>query len=103
MKIIATLTAYHSKIDRNGNTYWAFTYLCNETGKTACGTVSGGESNISSIIYEMNGGQWKHPADHAFTVVELPIREFNRMVKPWKHAGCTGEELCAFVEKELSK
>lgn len=99
--IIASLKCYNSRADIYGNRYFAFRYLDHETGKVACGTVSGGESNIRSMMYEFNGGQWKE--NFHFTTNELPIREYNRMVKGWPHAGCRPEDLAAFVKRELAK
>ena len=99
MQIKAHITIYHSKIDRNGNTYWAFTYTDNMTGKSASGTVCGGESNVLQLRNGPDG--WDEGI--TYHVDRLPIREFNRLVKGWKHAGCTGEELRTFVANELAK
>lgn len=100
--IIATLTAINSRRDVYGNCYWAFTYLDHATGKTVRGTISGGESNVRSIMFELNGGKWEG-VDIAFQVNELPIREFNRLTKGWAYAGCTPKELAAFIRAELTK
>lgn len=100
--IIAALTAINSRRDSFGNCYWAFTYTDHQTGKTVQGTVSGGESNVRSIMHELNGGNWE-PRNVAFNTRELPIREFNRLTKGWSYAGCTGTELVAFIRRELAK
>lgn len=99
--LVATLTAINSRIDRNGNCYWAFTFVDHATGKTVCGKVSGGESNIRSIIFELNGGSWE-PRNVQFLTQELPIREFNKLTKKWAYGGCTGKELVEYVHENLA-
>ena len=99
MKIKAILEAINSKRDRNGNCYYFMRYTDIKSGKTVYGTISGGESNIYSVI-RAKGLESK---EVYFSTVELPIREFNREVKNMEYAGCRGEEIVNFIDKELSK
>lgn len=101
MKIKHILTAHHSRRDIYGNCYWFFTYTSTENGKTVRGKVSGSESNIRSIILELNGGEWSENAH--FNVEEMPIREFNRAAKNLKYAGCTPDQLVEFIRGEMKK
>lgn len=98
---VASLNCFNSRCDTFGNCYYAFVWTDNATGRTVCGTISGGESNVRSILYHMNGGNWE-PRNVFFTSTELPIREYNRAVKGWPYAGCTGDELAAFIRKGLA-
>lgn len=100
MKIIASLTAYSSRMDSNGNRYWGFIFTDNETGKQVCGMISGGESNIDSIRYEWNGKKWVNNITREN--IELPIRKFNNLTRNWSYAGCTGEDLVAYIKKGLA-
>ncbi len=98
MKIKFIIHAINSRRDFYGNCYWAFIYTDCKTGKMVKGKVSGGSSNVRSIAYAENK-RWVN--NFQFIETELPIREFNRHVKGWKYAGCTGEELLAFIRAEL--
>lgn len=102
MQYIATLEAIHSRRDTYGNCYWAFRYTCHETGKTIVGTISGGESNINAIRYGWLGADGWNPHIMARTT-ELPIREFNRLVKGWEYAGCSPDSLKSFITFRLTK
>jgi hypothetical protein len=95
--IQAILECFNSKRDRNGNCYWAFRWTDTQTGESVAGQVSGGESNVGSIMYGM--GLTCETCHHTRT--EMGIRDFNRMVKTWPYAGCTKEELAHFVRKGL--
>jgi hypothetical protein len=98
MQIKAVLEALYSKRDRNGNCYWAFRYTDAAAGKQACGTVSGGESNV----YSIKRGMGFESGEVYFSVNEMPIREFSRLTKSWKHAGCTAEDLAKYVRESLA-
>lgn len=98
--ITGILECLNSKRDRAGNCYFAFVYADAASGKTARGTICGGESNVRQIMYELNGGSWDPRSVH-YTSSELPIREFERLTKEWAHAGCTGPELVAFIRQQL--
>lgn len=99
---VATLETLNSRPDNAGNRYFAFVYTDHTTGRTARGTVCGGESNVRQILFELNGGSWE-PRNVLTTARELPIREYNRTIKGWPYAGCTGPQLAAFVRAELAK
>ena len=98
MPIKAILESLYSKRDRNGNTYWAFRWTDVITGTKVVGTVSGGESNISCIVREM-GLDWE--SCH-YTLTEMPIREFNRLTKEWKYAGCPPAELAKYIRDAIA-
>ena len=102
LEIVATLEAHYSTADKYGNCYWALRFIDHKTGKQVEGTVSGGESNINSILYHWNNpNSWDRSI--RFTVVEHKIREFNRLTKDWPYAGCSSEDLAAFVRKQLEQ
>jgi hypothetical protein len=100
-KFVANLACFNSKADAAENCYYAFTWTDNGTGKTVGGKISGGESNVRGIMFEMNGGSWE-PHNVFFTTSELPIREFNRAVKGWNYAGCRPADLVEFIKKGLA-
>lgn len=86
----ATVHIYHSRRDTYGNVYWAMVYVDHMSGKRVAGTISGGRSDIT----------WAFPtAYHCDT--ELPIRKFNKTTSGWGYAGCTCEQLQAYVQKGL--
>lgn len=100
-KIEHIITAIHSKRDRNGNVYWAFRYTEVETGKQVEATHSGGEGNLRGISYKMNGGNFE-PRNTYFDVVEMPIREFDRLTKAWPYGGCAPEDMVKFIRERLA-
>src|SRR5258706_15420405 len=78
MPIKVILESLYSKRDRNGNCYWAFRYTDTATGKQVVGNISGGESNIRSMLRPLGlDSETVHS-----TITEIPIREFNRLTKP---------------------
>ena len=102
MKIFASLEAHYSKRDSYGNCYWALRFVDHETGREVVGTISGGESNIYGIKRcwgRVDG--WDEGIQ--FSTVEHPIREFNRLTKTWSYAGCTPEDLAAWIKAQLAK
>jgi hypothetical protein len=98
MEIKGFLEIINSKRDVYGNCYYAFRYADADTGKEVCGTISGGESNVyaakrylfedSNMIRAIN--------------TELKIREFNRLTKTWKYAGCPPEEIADFIKRGIN-
>lgn len=94
-----TLEAINSKADVYGDRYWAFVYSDGE--HTVNATISGGLSNIQSVPYELNGGSYE-PRDYYFTHSELPIRQFNKLVKGWNYAGCAPADLAKYIQAHLS-
>ena len=95
--IKAILTCYNSKCDLNGNRYWAFSWVATKSGKQANGQVSGGESNISAIVHSM-GLDW---SEVYYTRQELGKREFRALTGAWDYAGCSPDDLAAFIKKQL--
>ena len=100
-RITGILEAINSRRDRYGNCYWALRYTDVKTGKTVCGTVSGGESNINAIRRYWSGDYWDHSVK--FETRELGIREFSRLTKDWAYAGCGPEDLAAFIKAKLAE
>lgn len=89
-KIKYTLEILNSKSDIYGNRYFAMVVTRTSDGATAHGNISGGESNCTSAIMNLSGGEWGH---FTYTRSELPIREFKRMTKYWPYLGCTPKEI----------
>jgi hypothetical protein len=97
--IKAVLQSIYSKRDRNGNCYWSFRFTDTATGKSVEGTISGGESNVRSMLGPLGlSGEEVHSS-----TIELPIREWNRLTKEFRYAGCSAEQLASFVRLELAK
>ena len=100
MKYTATINVINSKVDRHGNCYWAFTFVCHETGNRVCATTSGGDSNIRAIARHWNvDDDWDRSI--FFNQQEIGYREFNRLTKDWPYGGCCPDELAAFIRKGL--
>ena len=94
------LEAIYSKPDFAGNCYWAFRYTDLKTGKTVEAKISGSESNIAGIRFEWSKkNEWDRSI--CFDVVPMAIRAFDRLTKGWPYAGCSPEELRAYIKKEL--
>jgi hypothetical protein len=91
-------TIYYSRRDIYGNVYWAMAVERASDGKTAHGTISGGESNCTWALRALAE---KHEAEEKHTVHELPIRQYNRMVKDWPYIGCTDDEIIPNIEKQF--
>lgn len=102
MKIKANLEAIHSLPDINGNSYWAFRYTDNETGKIVNGTISGGESNLSAVPFYMNV-KHEHDPSVNFSVIPMKIRAFNKLTKDWKYFACRSEDIANKIKEELGK
>jgi len=106
MKTNALLVCLNSKIDKNGNCYYAFIYTDNTTEKVVQATISGGESNI----YAIRGacGMVLHGKDGwndgiRFSSEEMPIRKFDQLTKGWEYAGCRPETLAQFIKTKLEE
>lgn len=94
------LTIYNSKRDIYGNCYYAFSFIEYETGKVVQGTISG--NNISMVPYYWTvPNSWDNSKPFIIQEQELKIREFNRLTKSWKYAGCNPKELVTYIKKEL--
>jgi len=96
IKLIAE--GFNSKIDRNGNTYWAFRLADTRSGNVMKGKLGGSQRGalthaLSSMIRSL-GWDW----DNIHLVeTELPIREFNGLVKPWPYSHDVVKEVTAFA------
>jgi hypothetical protein len=97
--IKAIIESVNSKSDMYGNRYFFMRYTDTKSGKTIEGNISGGESNIRSIIREM-GLEY---SDVYFNTIELPIREYNRQSKGLEYAGCRAEEIVKFINTHINQ
>jgi hypothetical protein len=111
MRIIGTLTVINSKRDRNGNCYWAFRFLDHETGREVRGTGDTGSNIESAARWWFNDGAGKvdflkngNSGCQKVNIVrqEIGIRDFNALVKEWPYAGCGGDDVAAWIKKELA-
>ena len=100
--LTARLEIVSSKMDINGNRYWAFSFTDYATGKTVCASISGGHSNISAITFG-----WSEPGEYDRTIEvtcrEMPIRAFNKLTKSFPYAGCTPAQLREWIKAEIAK
>lgn len=102
MKLHSTLEIINSKRDKYGNTQYAFRFTDHETGKTAQGKISGGESNIYGMRMGWTiDGEW----DRGIQVVysELGERKYNALTKDWEYAGCVSDDLRDWTKEKLSE
>lgn len=87
---------YNSRIDRNGNTYWAYVVTDVRSGAYVQSLLGGSaRGNAQHIIREL-GYEW---SDFHLTEHELPIRQFDRMVKGWPHISDGTSLLAAFHDE----
>lgn len=100
--IRGTLEAIYSERDTFGNCYWAIRYTDHATGKVAQGTVSGGESNIYGILRHSDDQRDDWDRSILFRCDSMKKREFRRLTGDWAYAGCTPEDLWAFIQKQLA-
>jgi hypothetical protein len=94
-KILYHAEIVNSKTDVNGNRYFCMIVTRNSDGLRASGIISGGQSYCTYAMRELTGGEWGR---FSYTVVELPIREYNRLVKNMGYIGCTAEEIIASLK-----
>jgi len=99
MEFHSVLEAINSRRDIYGNCYWAFRFTDLATGEVVTGKISGGESNINAIRCNWSGDDWDRGI--RFDKTELGIREFDRLTKNWEYAGCSPEDLAAFIKSRL--
>jgi hypothetical protein len=101
MKLTGSLYAISSIRDTSGNVYWALRYIDHETGKVVEGQVGGNDSNIYGLLFHWNiPNDWDRSV--IFNRIEMPKREFKRLVKKMKYAGCTSEDLAKYIRTELA-
>lgn len=79
MPINGVLTIYHSRRDRYGNVYYAVSLANDRFDVVARGTIAA--DNVNTLECREQLG-WH------IERVEMPIRDYNRMVKKWPHYGC---------------
>lgn len=94
-KIDGCCDIVYSKRDTFGNCYFSFTYTDAKTGYTVSATISGGDSNIRSAMYNLGN---VHSSES-----ELPIREYNRLTKGWLYGGCRPDDIANFVNCALAE
>jgi len=85
----ATVIIYRSRKDMYAKVYWAMVYVDHRSGQFVRGTAV----NRSTIVDAF--------PDACIWDTELPIREFKKATKEWGDAGCTCNELQAYVQKGL--
>lgn len=90
MKILYVLNILHSRPDLYGNRYYSIEVIRTSDGATARGTISGGESNCTYALRLLAEAE---ETQYTSTVTELPIREYNRLVKNWPYMGCTPDQI----------
>ena len=95
MQIKYHIAHYHSKLDLNGNTYWAAQITRNSDGKTIS-LQSDHSSNVNNAVRLLCGDEWGHQTE---TTSSWPIRRFNAWTKTWPYLGCTGKELAAGIKQ----
>jgi hypothetical protein len=98
MMIKGIMEIINSKRDTYGNCYYAFRYTDANSGQEVVGTISGGESNVYAAKRYLAEDANEIRAIYS----ELPIRQFNRLTKDWKHAGCPPEEIARFIKRSLN-
>lgn len=98
-KIKAHVLILKSKIDLNGNSYYACVITRTQDGKMASGQILGGESNVTYAM-RVYFGDWE---SFIYTIQELPIREFNRMTKNMSYIRCTPDEINKNIDKQWDK
>lgn len=90
MRINAFLTIYNSRRDVYGNVYYAVE-LTDEGRTLGHGLISA--DNISTI-------DCRERLLWHIQRQELPIRQYNRMVKDWPYIGCTWNDIEANLQQQ---
>jgi hypothetical protein len=99
MSIEIVAHVINSKMDVNGNCYFVAELTRVSDNAFARGHVDGGSGHLEYALK-----QWFGSWDKILvTEEELPIREFNRMVKNWPYLGCTYDEIKANVLKQWNE
>jgi hypothetical protein len=101
--VTATLRVLNSKLDRNGNTYWAFEFIDHVTGKSCAGALGGSaRGNADSIRFGYSTpGEWDSSIRTEY--VEMGKRDFDRLTKDYPYAHGSTNELSAWVKAQLAK
>jgi hypothetical protein len=91
---------YTSKRDVNGNCYHALEVTDLKTNRTALGLLSG--DNGRHGIFRLFGEDWQTVSDLAYcNDMVLGVREFNRLIKNAPYAGCTADEIVAWIASSV--
>jgi hypothetical protein len=96
IKLIAE--GFNSKIDRNGNTYWAYKITSTQTGAVLRGKLGG--SMRGALSHGIGAAMRKLGLDWDnvhLTETELPIREFNQLVKGWPYPSNLESQIISLV------
>mgnify|MGYP000888536125 FL=1 len=82
--IMGVLTIYHSRRDMYGNVYYAVSLANDQFEVVASGTIAADNVDTRDCREQLG---WH------IERVEMPIRDYNRLVKKWPHYGCRWEEI----------
>jgi hypothetical protein len=93
------LTVYNSKADMYGNRYYSMQVTRTSDEASGKGTISGGESNCTYAIRKLAESE---NVGYYNSIQELPIREYNRLVKGWEYIGCTEDQIIPNIQKQFN-
>ena len=88
----AVLTIYNSRRDMYGNVYHAVSLHSQATQPAEGATLNG-----TIAAENVDTRDCREVLDWYIERRELPIREYNRMVKGWPHLGCRWSEIKAHL------
>ncbi len=114
IKLRGWLTVYNSRCDINGNCYFAFEYSDAETGLTLRrflgGSARGNAGYLTGLLLRALASSKADPdpppyeSRHEKTVGEirqsereLPIRDFNRLVRDWSYGDANAASVADFL------
>ena len=95
--IKAILAIFTATPDKSNTPLFAFTWTDTRTNKQVSAKIVGGEANIRGIVSLMNL-DWSEVYEYRD---EMRIRDYKSMTKKMPNAGCTPDEIAAYVTKEL--
>ena len=103
-KLTGTFEIFNSVADIYGNRYWAFYFHDNKSNKTVAGKISGDDSNIRAAAKYLAGDDWEEMRKQ-FVILQydLKIRQYNRITKNFKYAGCCSEGIAEFIVNQLKQ
>ena len=93
------LTVYNSKADMYGNRYYSMQVTRTLDGANGKGTIRGGESNC---IYAIQKLAESENVGYYYTIQEMPIREYKRLVRGWDYIGCTEDQIIPNIQKQFN-
>jgi len=94
----------YSKRDKFGNCYWAFRALNLENGNMTEATISGTEGNIKCSTLYFTKEETYEAANKVIIMQEakeMPIRAFDKFVKPLEYAGDTPQKIASFILSKI--